>query len=274
MVHCIPMATSNHEESRRRRESFDSVADYYNVYRSPYPQQVVDTVIAVSHLHTGSRVLEIGCGTGQLSVPLAQHGIDLLALDLGPHLAALARRNLQRFPNVHVETSSFEAWPLPSQQFDAVVSASAFHWLDPAVRFSKCAQALRPGGFLTILHVHHVRGGTPGFFAETQPYYLKWGLSDDLSFQPPAPEDVPTLYPELDQRPEFRCVERHHCEIPRRHSTASYIGWLRTDSLVNSFTDQARRGFLQDIERLIASQYNGQVVRNYVYAVIVAQRAW
>ncbi len=207
------MATSNHEESRRRRESFDSVADYYNVYRSPYP-------------------------------------------------------------NVHVETSSFEAWPRPRQQFDAVVSASAFHWLDPAVRFSKCAQALRPGGCLTILHVHHVRGGTPGFFADTQPYYLKWGLSDDLSFQPPAPEDVPTLYPELDQRPEFRCVERHHVEIPRRHSTASYIGWLRTDSLVNSLTDQARRGFLQDIERLIAAQYNGEVVRNYVYAVIVAQRAW
>jgi SAM-dependent methyltransferase len=217
------MATRNNEESGRRRESFDLVADYYNVYRSPYPQEVVDTVIAVSHLHHGSRVLEIGCGTGQLSVPLAQHGIDLLALELDPHLAALARRNLKRFPNVHVEASSFEAWPLPRQQFDAVVSASAFHWLDPAVRFSKSAQALHPGGFLTILHIHHVRGGTPGFFADTQPYYRKWGLSDDLSFQPPAPEDVPPMYPELDQRPEFRSVERHHCEIPRSHSTASYL---------------------------------------------------
>src|SRR5260370_31245658 len=136
MVHCIPMATSNNEESRRRRESFDSVADYYNVYRSPYPQEVVDTVIAWSNLHHGSRVLEIGCGTGQLSVPLAQHGIALLALELSPHLAALARRNLKRFPNVQVEASSFEEWPLPRQKFDAVVSASAFHWLDPAVRFS------------------------------------------------------------------------------------------------------------------------------------------
>ena len=48
MVQCTPMATSNHEESRRRRESFDSVADDYNLHRSPYPQQVVATVIAVS----------------------------------------------------------------------------------------------------------------------------------------------------------------------------------------------------------------------------------
>jgi len=267
------MANINNEESGRRRESFDFVAEYYNLYRSLYPQEVVDTVIALSNLHNGSRVLEIGCGTGQLSVPLAQHGIDLLAIELGPHLAALARRNLKRFPNVQVEASSFEEWPLPSQKFDAVVSASAFHWLDPDVRFSKSAEALHPGGFLTILHVHHVRGGTPGFFADTQPYYMKWGLSDDLSFQPPAPDNVPTMYPELDQLPEFRSVERHQFEIPMSHSTASYIGWLHTDSLVTSLNDKSRRGFLQDIDRLIESKYNGEVVRNYVYEVIVAQRA-
>ena len=263
----------NNEESGRRRESFDLVAEYYNLYRSPYPQEVVATLIALSNLHNGSRVLEIGCGTGQLSVPLAQYGIDLLALELGPHLADLARQNLKRFPNVHVEVCSFEEWPLPPQKFDAVVSASAFHWLDPAVRFSKSAEALHPGGFLTILHVHHVRGGTPGFFADTQPSYRKWGLSDDPFFQPTAPDNVPTLYPELDQRPEFRSVERHYAEIPMNYSTASYIGWLSTDSLVNSLDDQSRHGFLQDIERLIEAKYHGQVVRNFVYDVIVAQRA-
>jgi hypothetical protein len=52
-----------------------------------------------------------------------------------------------------------------------------------------------------------------------------------------------------------------------------YIGLLNTDSLVNSLNDQSRRGFLQDIDRLIESKYNGEVVRNYVYEVIVAQRA-
>ncbi|HEY7974360.1 MAG TPA: class I SAM-dependent methyltransferase, partial [Ktedonobacterales bacterium] len=235
------MATTQSGESGRRRESFDAVANDYNLYRSPYPQQVVDAVIALSDLHNGSRVLEIGCGTGQLSVPLAQHGVDLLAIELGPHLAALARRNLERFPNTHVMAGSFEAWPLPSQKFDAVVSASAFHWLAPDLRFAKSAEALRPGGFLANWHVHHVRGGTAGFFADTQPYYLQWGLSDDLSFQPPTPGNLPTMYPELDHLPEFRCVERRRFEIPRSHSTAAYIGWLSTDSLVNSLNDESRR---------------------------------
>ncbi len=261
------------EESGRRRESFDLVAHYYNVYRSPHPQEVVDTIIALSNLRSASRVLEIGCGTGQLSVALAQHGIELLALELGPHLATLARRNLSRFPKAHVLVSSFEAWPLPPEKFNAVVSANAFHWLNPDIRFSKSAEALSPGGFLTILQVHHVRGGTLGFFVDTQPYYVKWGLSSDLSFQPPVPDNLPTLYPELDQMPFFRSIERRFFEIPLSHSTDSYIGWLKTDSLVNSLNDQERTGFLQDIERLIESKYNGQVVRNWVYEIIVAQRA-
>lgn len=263
----------NDRETARRRESFDLVAEYYNLYRSPYPQEVVDAVIALSNLHNGSSVLEIGCGTGQLSVPLAQHSIDLVAIEPGPHLAALARRNLKRFPNARVEVSSFEAWPLPSQQLAAVVSASAFHWLDPDIRFSKSAEAIHSGGFLTILHVHHVRGGTPGFFEDTQPYYMKWGLSENLSFQLPTSDNIPTMYPELDQLPEFRAVERHRYEIPRSHSTAAYIGWLKTDSLVNSLNDTSRGGFLEDIERLIESKYNGEVIRNFVYDIIVAQRA-
>jgi SAM-dependent methyltransferase len=249
------------------------VAEDYDAYRSAYPREAVDAVISASQLFPGSRVLEIGCGTGQLSVPLATSGVRLVAVEVGPHLAALARLHLMPFPTAHVEVSSFEAWSLPSQQFDAVVSASAFHWLDPAIRFAKSAAALHPGGFLTILHVHHVQGGTPGFFAATQPYYLKWGLSDDLAFQPPTPDTIPTVYPELDQLPEFRAVERRRYEIPRTHTTDAYIGWLKTDSLVNSLDDTSRRGFLHDMEYLIDMKYHGEVIRYYIYEVITARRA-
>jgi SAM-dependent methyltransferase len=257
----------------RTKESFDAVADDYERYRPSPPGPVVDALVAACHLQPGSAVLELGCGTGQLSVPLARHGIDLTALELGPHLAALARRNLDGHPHARVEVGSFEAWPLPARRFDAVVCASAFHWLDPAIRIPKSAEVLGPLGSLAILHVHHVRGGTPGFFEDTQPSYLKWGLSDDPFFQPSAPADAPILYPELEQSAEFTSVERRRFEIPMHYSTASYVGWLRTDSLVNSLDDEHRTGFLRDIEVLIDSGYQGAVARNFVYDLIVARRA-
>ena len=256
----------------RRKESFDAAASDYARYRSGYPDEVVDDVVTAAELHPGSRVLEIGCGTGQLSVPLVQHGVELVAVELGHNLAAIARHKLADFPAARVEVSGFEEWPLPAVPFDAVVSASALHWIDPSVRFSKPARALRPGGMLVVVHAHHVQGGTPGFFVDTQPLYLRWGLADDPFFEPPAPEEAPVMYPELDKSTEFGSVQRHRFEIPRRHTTDSYVGWLKTDSLVLSLDRKSRQGFLNDIEALIDTKYDGSVFRNFVYEVIAAVR--
>ncbi|HEV8065234.1 MAG TPA: class I SAM-dependent methyltransferase, partial [Acidimicrobiales bacterium] len=108
-------------DGRRRKESFDGVAADYDRYRPRYPEQVVDTLMEMAGISAGSRVLEIACGTGQLSVPLASRGVELTAVELGENLAAVARRNLSPWPSASVEVSAFEAWPLPDRPFDAVV---------------------------------------------------------------------------------------------------------------------------------------------------------
>ena len=256
----------------RRRESFDEAAEDYNRWRAGYPEEVVEDLLSCAHIESSGRILEVGCGTGQLSVPLANRGIDLVAVEAGPNLAALARQNLARFPNARVETAAFEDWPLPPEPFDAVVVANAFHWLDPDARFSKSARGLRLGGYLTIGHAHHVRGGTPGFFDESQRYYRKWGLSDDPFFQIPSGSEAPIMYPELDGRPEFGVVQRHRFEILRQHDTESYVGWLKTDSLVATLGHDARDGFLNDIANLIETKFKGTVSRNFLYEIISAPR--
>lgn len=256
----------------RRRESFDAVAAEYDSFRPSPPSEVVDGLTAAARLHPGCTVLEIGCGTGQFTVPLAVRGFEVVAIELGPHLAAHARQNLEGFSAVRVQVGSFEQWDPDTRQFDAVVCANAFHWLDPSTRVSKAASCLRAGGALAIVHVHHVRGGTPGFFEATQPFHMEWGLSDDPFFQPSRPDAVPTIYPELGESGEFDSIERTRWEIPTPHSTASYVGWLRTDSLVSSLDGDAREGFLRDIELLIESEYGGSVTRNFVYDLAVARR--
>jgi SAM-dependent methyltransferase len=256
----------------RRKASFDAVAADYDRYRAGYPEEVVACIVASAHLREGSRALEIGCGTGQLSVPLAERGVDLVALDRGPHLAAVATRNLARFPRAHVEVAAFEDWPLPREPFNAVVCANAFHWLDPEVRFSKSAQALEPGGFLTIVHPHHVAGGTAGFFEDTQPCYTRWGLSDDPHFQLPTATTAPFVYPELGSRGEYGAVRRERLEIARAYTAESYVGLLKTDSMVAMLDPESRQGFLHDIGQLIESEYQGNVCRNFLYEVVTAQR--
>jgi hypothetical protein len=80
------------------------------------------------------------------------------------------------------------------------------------------------------------------------------------------------MYPELGDRPEFGPVRRHCFEIPRQHTTESYLGWLKTDSLIATLEPDARDCFLNEIGHLIETEFQGMVSRNFLYEVITAPR--
>jgi len=129
---------------------YDRVADPYDRSHGGYPDALVDDILAYAGLQTGGKVLEIGCGTGQATTSFAARGLEVLALEPGANLAALARQNLARYANVQIVSESFESWKLEREAFDLIISGHAFHWVDRRVRFVKAAHALRPGGVLAI----------------------------------------------------------------------------------------------------------------------------
>jgi SAM-dependent methyltransferase len=110
----------------------------------------VEFVTATAGLGPGAAVLEVGCGTGQLTERLACSGFRLTAIDIGPSMIAAARR---RLPGAEVSfaVTSFEDLAAADASFDLVISSAAFHWIDPEVAFGKSARLLRPGGWLALL---------------------------------------------------------------------------------------------------------------------------
>src|SRR3954471_8259512 len=115
------------------RDTFDEAPELYDRVRPDYPEEVFEDLTTLAGLRQGSRVLELGCGTGQATVPLARRGFEVVAVELGAGLAEVARRNLVSFADVEIVNEAFEDWPLPAVPFDAVVAATSFHWLEPAV---------------------------------------------------------------------------------------------------------------------------------------------
>ena len=147
------MATETEEtrsRRRRRRVLFDGVAERYQASRRGYPPGIVQFAIETARLPPGSRVLEVGCGTGQLTSQLAAHGFTLTAIDIGPAMIAAARERLGRFPAC-LQAVAFEQFEGPAAAFDLIISATAFHWIDPEVKFTKSAQLLKPGGWLALM---------------------------------------------------------------------------------------------------------------------------
>jgi len=140
-------------EQRRTREQrrvlFDHVAGRYDATRQGYPAEFADTVIANAAIGPGADVLEIGCGTGQFTRQLAGRGFNLTAIDIGPAMVRAARRNVADM-TARFQVCSFEDFP-DSGPFDLIVSATAFHWIDPSVGLAKAARLLRPGGWLALL---------------------------------------------------------------------------------------------------------------------------
>jgi SAM-dependent methyltransferase len=101
--------------ARELRVGFDDDAEVYERTRPVCPPELFADLIRLARLAPGDRVLEIAPGTGQATVPLAERGLAVTAVELGPALAAAARRRLARFPAVEVVTRSFEDWQPPDQ---------------------------------------------------------------------------------------------------------------------------------------------------------------
>jgi SAM-dependent methyltransferase len=181
------------DETRvQRARTFDEAAGLYDRARRKWPDDLVDGLFALAGMNpAGANVLEIGCGTGQATLPLARRGCRVLALEMGANLANIARRKLAPFPCVNVANIHFEDWEPMGATFDLALAANSWHWLDPRLRYQKAAAVVRPGGVLAFTIVGH--GFPPGFdpfFLEIQDCYKAIGEAR-ISFPPPLPEEIP-----------------------------------------------------------------------------------
>lgn len=136
---------------RRHGKAFDEIAVDYDRNRPAYPDELIDRACTIAGLAHGDRVLEIGCGSGQLTRGLVGRGLRVAAVEPGGRLVALAAQNLAGSGRVEFVTTCFEDAELPAEHFRAVFSAAAFHWLDPHVSWQKAAATLLPGGTLALL---------------------------------------------------------------------------------------------------------------------------
>ena len=255
-----------------RREIFDSVADAYDRARPSYPEQLVLDLVAIGNICEKSEVLEIGPGTGQLSVPLAEHGAKLVAVERGANLAEIARRNLSRFASAQVLDADFDQWEAPPALFDLVVAATSFHWLDPATRVAKCAALLRSGGSIAIVHTRWgVAHGDDPFFAASQACYAQWHANPERALPQIRPDDVALPCAEL-TGPLFDDIVHRRYLCKRVHTAATYCDLLGTFSDVLALDEGRRAGLLSCISRLIDQQFGGRIVRHDLYDLCIARR--
>jgi len=254
------------------RVTFGQDAELYDQCRPSYPPRLFTELATLAGLDSRARVLEIGCGTGQATLHLAHLGCTIVAVELSTDMAAVARRNLAQFPNVTVVASAFENWQSPSGTFDAVLSATAFHWIDPDIRMVKAADLLRPDGALGVISTHHVAGGTDTFFADVQRCYERFDPATPPGLQLSTGDETPEETTEFDQSARFGPVEFRRYKWQHTYTTREYLNLLMTYSGHRAMTPQARSGLFTCIAHLIDNNHGGQITKQYMTRLAIAHK--
>jgi SAM-dependent methyltransferase len=255
-------------ERHRLRETFEQVPELYERARPSYPAELFDDLASLAGLSPGDRVLELGPGTGKATVALAECGFRVVGVELGEALSAVARRNLASFPEVEILTTPFESWET-DERFDAVTAFTAFHWIDPELRYERSADLLREGGALAVVDTKHVlREGGEQFWVEVQADYDAVVPSPD-NRPPPRPEEVADLGEEIAASGRFRnvAVRRYLWDAP--YTADEYVGVLKTYSGHLSIPEPKQSELYRRIHERIGDRV---VTKTYLFTLNVAVR--
>lgn len=139
-----------------KNDKFKGTAWYYARYRSPYPDKLLDRVVEEFRLDGTGRLLDLGCGTGHLAIPLSRHFHEVIGLDPEPEMLAEGARQSEEMGILNIrwmEGGSFDLARLNGVigKFRLVSMGTSFHWMDRDATLDILAGMVEPSGGIAVI---------------------------------------------------------------------------------------------------------------------------
>jgi|SRR5665213_1591794 len=253
----------------------------YDRYRPAYPAELFDELVSVSGIQPHATVLEIGCGTGIATLPLAQRQLAVAALDPSPHMLDVAQREISpsTYPNVSFVQTTFQSYAervkeKPSK-VRVIAAFTAFHWLETNVRLTQCEELLEPNGVLAIGSSNHITGGpgNPLYEAthEVIETYIPKPVDDhdpetvSVIYDGHTPADIvpPLKDPELENSP-FNLARFSVFNMAVPHTANEYAGLIGTFSAVKALAEGKRADLLSELTRIVRDDLDDLAIVKFV----------
>jgi SAM-dependent methyltransferase len=250
-------------EDRRRAESFGREAERYERTRPGYPDELVAGLMADAPV----TVLDVGCGTGKAGRLFVDRGCDVVGVEPDPLMAQIA----QRF-GIDVDIASFEEWRAQGRSFDLVISAQAWHWVDPARGPRKARSVLNPSGRVAAfwnIYVHE-----PDMYAALDAVYTRVvpesAGADCLALGRDSDPGGRAHTAAIESTSRFEPPEHHQYESARQYTTDEWLDGLPTFS-DHAQLRPARLAALLDAVRGVIDERGGIITLRYVTHLVTAR---
>lgn len=238
--------------------TFEEQAAIYDEVRPGYPEEIYTLVDAYGIISTESRILEIGSGSGIATREILSFwNVKMTCIEPGEALCRLAEEKLGAYDRVRIINTTFEEYADTRESFDAIFSASAFHWIGTPEKYRTCSDLLRNGGLLV-------------------PYWNSFGIADrsvkrrigavyeKFGFPPKATaeETAARRTREIADSGFFTFLEDTRIRSLREYDANGYTGLLRTFSDHTVSKVPGIEKFFEEIGGIISD--NGDSITIYV----------
>ncbi|MFZ0743153.1 MAG: class I SAM-dependent methyltransferase [Terracidiphilus sp.] len=188
----------------------------------------------------GERILDLGCGDGQLTLHIAATGALVRGVDASPQMVASARLR-----GIEADQSAAEALPYSDAVFDAVFSNAALHWMrDQDAMLDQVHRVLKPGGrFVAEMGGH---GNIAAIRVALMAVLARHGFGDredGVNYYP-----TPEAYTRRLNRHGFKVEKMALIPRPTLLAESGMSGWLRT------FRSGVLEGLPREIRDTIVSE--------------------
>ena len=154
--------------------TFDTVADTYEKLRPGYVDELYQDIFEYKTINKQSRVVEIGIGGGQATLPILKTGCKLTAVDYGEKFCEICRDKFKEYSNFSAVSGKFEDIDM-GNEYDLIYSASAFHWIPEEIGYKKVYNILKNGGIFARFANHPFRDKEkPELTAEMDRIYAEY----------------------------------------------------------------------------------------------------
>lgn len=251
----------------KRALSFQNTAQLYDKVRPGYPNSWTSDLQKMTNIDSNTTILEVGSGTGIATADLAKLTKHITCLDPGKDMLEIAQR---KFPNLRFVHSTFEKFK-SERHFNMIVSAMAWHWVDPIVGYQKASELLTKAGFLTIIRYYHIDNGPKSFHNRAQFIYEKYNKNTTSKRNAEQLKRI-ELDGEALNNNYFRLVKKFEYKWQQDYTIDAYLALRNTYSDHLAMKPEQRKKMESELREFAQKEFGGNLIKKYTTVLFVAQK--